>query len=72
VVGGAAAAAEIAHEQNSEMRTRFTTLLLLAGFAVSVFGQRQVTLGNNSSSLIRIGDPINGPPIPVSSMFFQL
>lgn len=54
------------------MKTCFTNLALLAGFSASVFAQGQVTLGNNSSSLIRIGDPINGPPIPVGSMLFQL
>lgn len=52
--------------------TFITTLLLLAGFSASAFGQGQVTLANNSSSLIRIGDPVNGAPIPVGSMLFQL
>ena len=55
-----------------DIKALLTILLFLTGDAASVLGQGQVLLGNNAMSLIRIGDPVNGPPIPISSMFFQL
>ncbi|MCW5552464.1 MAG: hypothetical protein KIS67_09960 [Verrucomicrobiae bacterium] len=54
------------------MKAHFTAFALLAGFSACVLGQGEVLLGNNAFSLIRIGDPINGTPIPVGSMSFQL
>ena len=42
------------------------------GLAVSVFGQGQVTLANNSSSLIRINDAVSGTPAAIGQLTFQL
>lgn len=56
------------------MKAKFLFVTVaVATFVGNVFGQGQVTLANNASSLIYVG-AINtsGPPVPVGSMFFQL
>ena len=42
------------------------------GLAVSVFGQGQVTLGNNAASLIRINDAVSGTPAAIGQLRFEL
>ena len=52
-------------------KTLFLAVAVVA-LANHVLGQGQVILANNSSSLVRIGDPITGPAVPVGTMSFQL
>jgi len=48
------------------------TLVATVAFAGSVFGQGQVTAGNNATSLVRINDAVTGVAVPVGSVSFQL
>jgi hypothetical protein len=57
---------------NPTMKKQLMSLAATLVFAGSVFGQGQVTLGNNASSLVRITDPVAGTPVPVGSISFQL
>lgn len=48
------------------------TLVATVAFAGSVFGQGQVTLANNATSLVRIDNAVSGTAVPVGTMSFQL
>lgn len=54
------------------MKKQLMILTATLGLAVSVFGQGQVTLGNNSSSLIRINDAVAGTPAAIGQLTFEL
>src|SRR6185503_16809363 len=54
------------------MKKQLMTLAAMLGFVGSVFGQGQVTMGNNAGSLIRVGDPATGTPVAIGTMSFQL
>jgi len=54
------------------MKKQLMTLTTIVAFAGSAFGQGQVTLANNSSSLIRVGNATNGTPAAIGSLLFQL
>ena len=47
-------------------------LVTIVAFAGTALGQGQVTLANNSSSLIRVGNATNGTPVAIGSLLFQL
>lgn len=54
------------------MKKQVLTLAALVAFAGSAFGQGQVTLANNASSLIRVNDAVAGAPAAIGSLSFQL
>ena len=54
------------------MKKQLMILTATLGLAVSVFGQGQVTLGNNSASLVRINDAVSGTPAAIGQLTFQL
>jgi hypothetical protein len=54
------------------MKKQIIALIAMAGLTASVFGQGQVTMANNASTLVRLLDPVNGTPVPIGSMVFQL
>lgn len=54
------------------MKKQLMTLIATVAFAGSVFGQGQVTLANNASSLVRIDDAVAGTAVPIGSVSFQL
>jgi hypothetical protein len=54
------------------MKKQLMTLVATVAFAGSVFGQGQVTVANNATSLVRIDDPVAGTAVPVGSISFQL
>jgi len=54
------------------MKKQLMTFAATVAFAGSVFGQGQVTLANNATSLVRIDDAVTGNAVPVGSISFQL
>jgi hypothetical protein len=56
------------------MKKQLMTLAAMLAFVGSVFGQGQVTMGNNAGSLIRIGIPYDpaATPVAIGTMSFQL
>ena len=57
------------------MKKQSMTVAVLVALSVGAFGQGQVILANNASTLVRIDVPylgFNGEPAPVGSMLFQL
>jgi hypothetical protein len=54
------------------MKKQLMTLAAMLAFVGSVFGQGQVTLANNASSLIRLDNATTGNAVPIGSASFQL
>jgi hypothetical protein len=54
------------------MKKQLMMLVATVAFAGSVFGQSQVLLANNATSLVRINDAVTGAAVPVGSISFQL
>jgi hypothetical protein len=54
------------------MKKQLMTLAATMVFAGSVFGQGQVTMANNATSLIRLNDAVTGAAVAIGSISFQL